>query len=65
MIARLKRLDVFLALVTIGGVSFWGDSSTRFADVAWLLVFWAVYFTAAIGMWLFTSNRMQPAPVKS
>lgn len=65
MIARLKRLDVFLALATIGGVSFWGDSSTRFADVTCLLVVWAVYFTAAIGMWLFAFNRMQPAPVKS
>jgi len=65
MIARLKRFDVFLALVTIGGVSCWGDPSTRFSDVASLLAFWAVYFTAAIGLWLFTHSRMQPAPVKS
>ena len=65
MIARLKRFDVFMALATIGGVSLWGDPATRFSDVASLLVFWAVYFTAAVGLWLFTPSRMQPAPAKS
>jgi hypothetical protein len=65
MIERLKRFDVFLALLTIGGVSFWGDSSTRFADVACLAMFWAVYFTVAIGLWLFTDRLMRPAPVKA
>ena len=65
MIARLKRFDVFLALATIGGVSFWGDPSTRVADVAALLVIWAVYFTSAIGLWLFTHSRLQPVPVKT
>jgi hypothetical protein len=64
MNGRLKRFDVFLAIVTIGGVACWGDSSTRFADVACLLTFWAIYFTTAIGLWLFGAKRMQPAPVK-
>jgi hypothetical protein len=59
------RFDVFLAIVTIGGVAGWGDPSTRLTDVACLLIFWAVFSTAAIGLWLFTSGRMRPALVKS
>jgi len=65
MNGRVKRFDVFLAIATIGGVACCGDLSTRLADVACLLTFWAVYFTVAIGLWLFTGRRMQPAPVKS
>ena len=64
MNGRLKRFDVFLALVTVGGVAGWGDPSTRLADVSFLLTFWAVYFTAAMGLWLFNGRRLQPAPVK-
>jgi hypothetical protein len=65
MNAHLRRIDVFLALVTVGAVALWGDPSKRFFDVSWLLLFWTLYFTGAIGMWYYSRKRLQPALSKS
>jgi len=53
--------DVFLALLTIGAVSNWGDPSTRFVDATFLLSSWALYFAVSAGAWLFSNRTIRPA----
>jgi hypothetical protein len=65
MNAHLRRIDVFLALVTVGAVALWGDPSRRFFDVSCLLLFWTLYFGSAAGMWFYSRRRLQPALSKS
>jgi hypothetical protein len=59
------RFEVFLALVTIGANLFWGEPSLRFEIVAYLLLFWAVYFVGIFGMKAFYERHLRPVPVKS
>jgi hypothetical protein len=60
----LKRFDVFLAVITVGVVSVFGDASMWWVDVSGLLALWAAYFSASAGMWFFCERTPQPALAK-
>ena len=57
----LKRFDVFLAVITVGAVSVFGDASVRWVDVSGLLALWAAYFSASAGMRFFRERTLRPA----
>jgi len=65
MNGHLRRVDVLLALVTVGLVSVWGDPPNRFFNVSCLLVFWSLYFSGAVGLRFLARKKAQPALSKS
>jgi len=60
----LKRFDVFMAVITVGAVSVFGEPSMRQVDVSGLLALWAVYFIASAGMRFFCERTLRPALAK-
>jgi hypothetical protein len=57
----IKRFDVFLAVITVGTVSVFGDPSMRWVDVTGLLALWTAYFGASAGMRFFCGRTLRPA----
>src|SRR5438105_13208902 len=47
------RLDVFLAVATVGTVLAWGDSLTRLVDASCILLLWLAYFGTSAARWFF------------
>ena len=64
MAQLLKRFDVFLAVITVGAVSVFGDPSRVSVDLTGLLALWTAYFGGSAGMKFFCDRTMRPAFAK-